>query len=239
MLTDEIKTAKTGAFDIYSERYDHWFDVHRAAYISELLALRTLVPWDGHGLEIGVGTGRFAGPLGVAMGIDPSDAMLTRAAARGVETAKGIAEALPFPDSSFDYALVVTTICFVRSPDRMLAEAHRVLRPNGKLVIGFVNRLSGIGRGYLEHQSESVFYREAVFYSAAEVGELLGAQGFNARTWVQTLFRPLAEITEIEPVRPGTDDGAFVVVVADRTRDEVRERGPRCHLGRTGPPREQ
>jgi SAM-dependent methyltransferase len=221
MVTMGMDTAKTAPFDAHSERYDQWFEVHRAAYISELLALRTLVPWDGYGLEIGVGTGRFAGQLGVAVGLDPSDAMLTRAAVRGVETAKGVAEALPFPDGSFDYALVVTTICFVDSPDKMLAEAHRVLRPDGKLVIGFIDRQSGIGRTYLEHQSESVFYCEAVFYSSAEVGELLRARGFIARAWEQTLFRPLAEITEIEPVRPGTGDGAFVVVTADRSRDEV------------------
>ncbi len=221
-----IETAKTGPFDAHSERYDRWFEVHRAAYISELLALRMLVPCDGRGLEIGVGSGRFAGPLGVAMGLDPSDAVLTRAAARGVETAKGIAEALPFPDGSFDYALVVTTICFVGSPDRMLAEAHRVLRPDGKLVVGFIDRQSGIGRSYLKHQSESVFYREAIFYSAAEVGELLRTRGFNLRTWGQTLFHPLAETTEIEPARPGTGDGAFVVLMADRTRNEVGSMWP-------------
>ncbi len=223
MNIGEIQTAKAGPFDVHSARYDQWFDVHRAAYVSELLALRTLIPWSVNGLEIGVGTGRFAGPLGVSVGIDPSDAMLTHAAVRGVETVKGLAEALPFPDGSFDYALVVTTICFVRSPERMLAEARRVLRLDGKLVIGFINRQSEIGRGYLEHQSKSVFYREAMFYSASEVGELLDAQGFKARTWGQTLFRPLAEITEVEPVRPGTDEGAFVVVLADRTSDVVRK----------------
>jgi SAM-dependent methyltransferase len=210
---------KLGPFDIHSERYDHWFEAHWAAYISELLALRMLVPCRGHGLEIGVGTGRFAGPLGVAMGLDPSDAMLSRAIARGVETTKGIAEALPFPDGAFDYVLIVTTICFVDSPDKILAEAHRVLRSNGKLIIGFIDRESAIGRGYLARQSESVFYREAVFYSAADMGDLLRAQGFSVRTWGQTLSRPLAEIADIEPVRPGTGDGAFVVVMADRVRD--------------------
>jgi SAM-dependent methyltransferase len=144
--------------------------------------------------------------------------MLSRAAARGIETTKGIAEALPFPDGSFDYAVIVTTICFVGSPDKMLAEAHRVLRPDGKLVIGFIDRESGLGQGYLERQSESVFYREARFYSAAEVGELVRSAGFNSLTWGQTLFRPLAEITEVEPVRPGTGDGAFVAVMAERVR---------------------
>jgi SAM-dependent methyltransferase len=208
--------ARTAPFDVHHERYERWFEEHRAAYVSELLALRAVVPWEGHGLEIGVGTGRFAAPLGVPVGLDPSEAMLTRAAARGIEVVKGTAEALPFSDGVFDHALVVTTICFVDSPAKMMAEAHRVLRPGGKVVLGLVDRRSALGGEYLEHQSGSAFYRDAVFYSAAEVGELLQGAGFVARAWGQTLFRPLSEIEEIEPVRRGTGRGAFVVVSADR-----------------------
>jgi SAM-dependent methyltransferase len=211
-----LVVVKIGPFEAHGERYEQWFETHRAAYVSELLALRPFIPSDGLGLEIGVGTARFAGPLGVPLGIDPSAAMLGLAAARGIETVRGTAEALPFRDGSFDYGLIVTTICFVDSPDGMIAEAHRVLRPDGRLVIGFIDRESGLGQTYFEQRAESVFYREAVFYSAAEVGQLLRAGGFIARAWGQTLVRPLAEITEIEPVRPGSGTGAFVVVAADR-----------------------
>jgi ubiquinone/menaquinone biosynthesis C-methylase UbiE len=58
--------------------------------------------------------------------------MLTLAAARGIEVVVGTAEHLSFPSASFDYAPVVTTLCFVDSPAQMLAEAHRVLRPNAE-----------------------------------------------------------------------------------------------------------
>jgi ubiquinone/menaquinone biosynthesis C-methylase UbiE len=134
-----VDQAKMAPFDANCERYDRWFEKHQAAYISELLALRALVPCEGRGLEVGVGTGRFAAPLGIAVGVDPSNAMLTRAAQRRVEVVRGVAEALPFPDGSFDHVLIVTTICFVDSPEKMLAEARRVLRPGGKLVMGFVD----------------------------------------------------------------------------------------------------
>jgi hypothetical protein len=108
----------------------------------------------------------------------------------------------------------VTTICFVDRPSAMVSEARRVLRPDRELVIGFIDRESPLGQRYLQHRTESVFYREAEFFSAAEVGELLHAGGFVAHRWAQTLFRPLDEITEIEPVRPGTGTGSFVVVTA-------------------------
>jgi ubiquinone/menaquinone biosynthesis C-methylase UbiE len=208
---------RVAPFEAHHERYEAWFEKHEAAYISELLALRPFVPWEGRGIEIGVGSGRFAGPLGAQVGVDPSPAMLVHAAARGIETVEGVAENLPFADSSFDHALVVTTLCFVDSPATMLAEARRVLKPGGRLVIGFIDRESTLGQNYLAHQAESVFYREATFYSADEVARLLEQTGFSDRAWAQTLAHPLPETREIEPLRPGRGQCAFVVVAATRT----------------------
>jgi SAM-dependent methyltransferase len=207
--------ARTVPFEAHHQRYDDWFETHRAAYVSELLALRPFVPCEGRGLEIGVGTGRFAGPLGVRVGVDPSMQMLARAARRGVRVVAGTAEALPFASGSFEYALIVTTICFVDSPKAMMAEAHRVLRPKGTLIVGFVDRDSYLGQRYLADKSGSVFYREADFYSADDVTQLLYHARFTVRTWGQTLTRPLPDIKEVEPLRPGRGDGAFVVAAAE------------------------
>jgi SAM-dependent methyltransferase len=205
---------RSEAFEQHTGRYEAWFEHHDAAYVSELLALRPFVPMTGWGLEIGVGSARFAAPLGVQVGIDPSPAMIDVARARGIDAVQGTAEALPFADDSFDHALVVTTICFVDSPAQMLAQATRVLKPAGRLVIGFIDRASALGRDYLAHQAESVFYREASFYSADEVERLLRAAGFSISDWAQTLARPLVETREIEPARPGRGDCGFVVVSA-------------------------
>ena len=208
---------RTAPFEAHHRRYDDWFVRHAAAYQSELLAVRSLLPWLGLGLAIGVGTGRFAAPLGVQVGIDPASKVLDYAANRGISTVQAIAELLPFSDSSFDYALCVTTICFVDDATAMLSEAHRILKLGGELVIGFIDRTSDLGQHYLAHQAENVFYREATFYSAAEVEQLLRDTGFTEPVWVQTLSKTLDETREIEPLRAGYGQGAFVVIKACRS----------------------
>lgn len=203
---------RTKPFEIHHRRYDDWFVRHAAAYQSELLAVRALLPWQGLGLSIGVGTGRFAAPMGVQVGIDPVQEVLTYAAKRGVATVQAIAEALPFADCSFDYALSVTTICFVDDIKAMLKEAFRVLKPDGVLVIGFIDRNSNLGQHYLAHQAENVFYHEATFFSADEVEQLLHDAGFSEPVWVQTLSKKLEEIDEIESLCYGYGQGSFVGV---------------------------
>lgn len=216
---------RTEPFVTLHARYDGWFERHRAAYLSELLAVRALLPWEGLGLEIGVGTGRFAGPLGVKFGIDPAGETLGYARARGVSVARAVAEALPFSDAVFDYALVVTTICFVDDARAMLRETARVLRPGGKLVIGLIDRESPLGQDYVSHQAENVFYREAIFYSALEVEALLKETGFSHLVWVQTLSTPLSEIHEIEPITTGTGRSAFLVVRSQTSEKSGAGRG--------------
>jgi SAM-dependent methyltransferase len=209
---------KDAPFEQHSGRYEAWFDAHGETYVSELLALRIFVPLTGLGLEIGVGSGRFAAALGIQVGLDPSPAMLALARARGIEVVRGMAEELPFADDNFDHALVVTTLCFVDSPAAMLAEARRVLKPAGTLVIGFIDRNSALGQAYDARRAESVFYRDARLFSAGQVERLLLEAGFRVRGWAQTLTRPLADSREVEPAQPGHGAGAFVVVMASNDK---------------------
>jgi SAM-dependent methyltransferase len=208
--------ARTRAFEELPERYDDWFERHEAAYRSELDAVRALLPAGGRGLEIGVGSGRFAAPLGVAVGVDPAKALLGQAARRGIRVARAVAESLPFRGGVFDYAVIVTTICFVDDPAGMLAEARRVLRAGGAICIGFVDRESALGRHYVGNRDRSPFYRDAVFHSSAEVEALVRDAGFVDPVWVQTLFAPVDTLTGVDAVREGRGTGGFVVVRAVR-----------------------
>jgi hypothetical protein len=64
--------AKTKPFDEYASQYEDWFERNKFAFESELRAIREQLPKSNNGIEIGVGSGRFAVPLGIKIGIDPS-----------------------------------------------------------------------------------------------------------------------------------------------------------------------
>ena len=206
--------AKSAPFEAHSGRYDQWFVRHEAAYLCELLAVRALLPWEGRGLEVGVGTGRFAAPLGVEVGLDPARPMLVHAKERNIDVFEGVAEALPFADGAFDYVLMVVVLSFLDDAKAALDEIRRVLKPGGALVIGFLDYGSPVGRDYLERHAHRAFFRDATFYASDAVERLLTQAGFHDLCWVQTLFRPPEEISEIEPLRSGHGEGAFVVVRA-------------------------
>jgi hypothetical protein len=52
-------------FEDHAGDYDRWFDEHNDTYQAQLRMLRKALPDDGRGLEVGVGSGRFAVPLGI------------------------------------------------------------------------------------------------------------------------------------------------------------------------------
>ena len=58
-------------FDLYYQEYENWFEKHPEIYKAEIETIKTLLP-KGKGMEVGVGSGKFAKPLGIKFGIEPS-----------------------------------------------------------------------------------------------------------------------------------------------------------------------
>jgi SAM-dependent methyltransferase len=208
--------AKIGVYEEHAGEYDGWFAENRFAYESELRAVGMSLPRPGTGVEIGVGTGRFAGRLGIRIGVEPSKSMRTIARDRGIVVVGGSAEALPFRDGRFDFAVMVTVLCFLDDPDAAMREACRVLAPSGSLVVAFIDRASPLGKKYDARKNESAYYRQATFYSAGEVTELLSRAGFRTLAFRQTIFGEPDAMTGMDPVREGFGEGCFVVVRADK-----------------------
>ena len=204
----------TEPFEQYSTEYENWFEENRFAYQSELAAIREFIPDHKKGIEIGAGSGRFATPLGIEIGIDPSPKMREIAKSYGLEVYDAVAEALPFSDASFDFALMVTTICFLDDVEAALKEAYRIVKLSGSLIIGFIDKDSPLGKLYQQRKKKSVFYDVATFYSVNEIVSLLKKAGFKHFNFAQTIFHNLTQITDIASAKAGYGEGSFVVVRA-------------------------
>jgi SAM-dependent methyltransferase len=211
-----------GTVDIFSaeaDRYDAWFDSPegRVLFENEVAAIRLL--WRHEfcpALEVGVGTGRFAQALGVEFGLDPAAGALRLAQGRGIEVKQARGEALPFPDAAFGGVLMIATLCFADNPSGLLQEAARVLRPEGRLLIGDIPGDSPWGDFYQRKKAGGhPFYRDARFFAIDEIEKMLREARLSPVGFSSILIQSRPEAAQPEPPRLGRAAGAgFVCLLA-------------------------
>jgi len=201
---------KDNPFDIFSDEYENWFKENELIFQSELLALKQVIPVGKEGVEIGIGSGIFAKKLNIKFGIDPSDRMLAYAKQRNLVVQKGFAENLPYPDKNFDFAVFITSICFVDNPEKAIKEAHRIVKDKGDLIIAFIDKESSLGKSIKLEKEDSKFYRHAKFYSVSEMTSMIVNNHFEITEIIQTLTEINLKIPE-NPMK-GHGKGSFVVI---------------------------
>ena len=210
--------ALVDTFEEHVDQYEQWYENYPEVYQSELLALQEQfleLPQNIRGIEVGLGTGRFAEPLGIKEGVEPSVEMAKRAVKRNIEIMKATAEQLPYAAMQFDFVLFVT-VCHFKNLKKALTEAYRVLKPNGTLIIGFLDKKQSVAKSYVAKKQKSNFYEKAIFYSVNDVEQLLGKIGFKKMNYNQTLFGELETINEIQIPEPGHGKGSFVTLRATK-----------------------
>jgi SAM-dependent methyltransferase len=133
VVTNQIRFDDGAAYERYMGK---WSQLAGEKFL-DWLAPRSGLRW----LDVGCGNGAFTemlvdrcAPLSV-QGLDPSAAQLayarTRPALRGAQLRQGDAMALPFPDDTFDAAVMPLVIFFVPDPAQGVAEMVRVVCPGG------------------------------------------------------------------------------------------------------------
>jgi SAM-dependent methyltransferase len=204
-----IQLNAISALDTHAAEYDNWFGRHQDIFERELAALRKLIPATGKGIEIGAGTGRFTAALNIATGVEPSPIMAQLALARGIEIIHASAEELPVADASFDFALMVTTVCFLDDIPKAFSEVNRILKPGGSFIIGLIDKESELGKSYAAQKTKNRWYLDAHFHTVPEIAGLLQDAGFGQFDYWQTLFNTMDTNTAPEP---GYGKGSFVVI---------------------------
>jgi len=191
--------------------FDEWYDSHQAIYQSEINALEKVMP-SGRGLEVGIGTGRFASAFSVPFGLDPSFNMLKLAKQRNIKVVQGFGENLPFKNGSFHYISIVFTIEFVDDPLHFLKEAVRILKRNGTLILGILDRNSQWGQFHEKQAAQSKTYSAFHSLTPEEIFEIFKKINVEFKEAFQTLFQPPPDIKDIEKPRKGFGQGGFVVI---------------------------
>jgi ubiquinone/menaquinone biosynthesis C-methylase UbiE len=141
----------------------------------------------GEVLEVAVGTGRNFGfyPEGVRLtGIELSTEMLAIARRRAVEVGfqadlrQGDAQALAFPDASFDTVVCTFSLCSIPDDRKAVTEMKRVLRPGGILIlVDHVPSTARLWRG-IQWLLEPVTVRVEGEYLLRRPLKLVQAEGF-------------------------------------------------------------
>ena len=137
---------RNGAGDFYSDVAGEWDRLRGELYGERFTdaALGALIPPDWTVADLACGSGSVAALLAPqvarVVAVDRSREMLAAArrrlvGRRNVELRRGELEALPVEDASCDAALLLLGLTHVAEPARALAEAARILRPGGRLVV--------------------------------------------------------------------------------------------------------
>jgi ubiquinone/menaquinone biosynthesis C-methylase UbiE len=154
----------------------------------------------GDVLEIGAGTGanfEYYDDAARVVALEPDPHMLKRAEAKlrpNITLRQAPAEALPFPDASFDAVVSTLVLCTVSDPAAALAEIHRVLRPGGKLV--FIEHVRADG---LAGRVQRLIRRPWRYFSAGcnvdrATGDTMRDASFALTTLKRTKFMPIMPV---------------------------------------------
>jgi ubiquinone/menaquinone biosynthesis C-methylase UbiE len=175
------------AFSSVASSYEDWFESPLGKYVDslEMESLdRILEGIEGSAaIEIGAGTGHIARRLlsrfGRVVAVEPSQAMREEGMRRTDDTRVSwyddVAERLRFAEGSFDCALFFTVLEFVDDPRKAIREALRVVRPGGRLVVGYLHPLSPWSALY-RHLGErgTMPWAAARFYTRDELEHWVG-----------------------------------------------------------------
>jgi len=155
MATDHIRFDDGAAYERYMGK---WSQLVAGSFL-EWLDAGSGMRW----LDVGCGNGAFTETLFqrcapvLVQGVDPSEGQLAfarkRLASRAAQFHKGDAMALPFPDNSFDAAVMPLVIFFVPDPAKGVAEMTRVVCPGG-IVTAYAWDMAGGGFPYETLQAE-------------------------------------------------------------------------------------
>ena len=211
-------------FDSLPDVYDEWFTtpIGKLAKEYELkLVLNMLKPRPGElVLDAGCGTGVFTSGIiekgASVIGLDVSRPMLNRATYKIKHRFSCVCADmlyLPFENNTFDKAISITAIEFIKDARQALGELERVTKPGGAIVVATLNSLSPWAKKRKKYaeKAEGIF-ADAIFRSPDELAGLLALKCITKTAIHFPDDSDPQQVIEIEEkgTSAGLDSGAFV-----------------------------
>lgn len=157
--------------------------MHRGAKstAAKLIELGDFQPAD-HLLDLAGGAGRIAELLIDKVGkitiVDNSEGMLIECRKNPkLICVAGEADSIPFPDNTFDKAIIVDSFHHFTNWEKIAAEVKRVLKPGGRVILEEFNRKNFFGFFYWLVEIIGRFGSR--FFLPKELAALWAAQGFS------------------------------------------------------------
>jgi len=173
-------------------------ELYQQAFRSEIAALEPASLCD-----VGCGAGALvahAQSLGAfAIGVEPDAGMVAKGSAAGLDLRQGTAEALPFPDASFDLVTFENSLHHVTGISQALAEAMRVARRAIVLVDPWFDLSipsQAVGDQFERWLKKLDRMTGMVHWDPIPAGEIIGALGGVAHA---TAVRHLLHLTPMTP----------------------------------------
>jgi ubiquinone/menaquinone biosynthesis C-methylase UbiE len=206
--TDEMVDHLVDFFDRIAPVYDTWAGGQHARIAARLVDLASPAQHE-HVLDVGTGTGLVAHLVaprvspGTVLGIDLSENMLsiarTRTKVKNIQFMGMAAEHLVFRPATFDLVTMGEALAYFADPTMALEEAHRVLRPGGRLAVSCQRRslntraqdlfFQGLAPLARRHYLSLPRYssERSRFGEPAVLPQILGAAGFDVTRISETV----------------------------------------------------
>lgn len=127
-----------------------------AVYRRRLLYPRLTKHLRGRLLDIGCGIGDMLAFRPNSVGVDVNPRTVNFCVQRGLHAELMMPDRLPFESATFDSAVLDNVLEHILDPAPLLAEVHRILKPEGLLLVGVPG-----SRGWKSDPDHKIYYDEA------------------------------------------------------------------------------
>ena len=207
--------------DGHSTKYNSLPENNSFVFQSEIVAIRGMLPESVEriGLTVGSDADLYDAALGLNGGIERFLQLPGNETDRGNEIREDEIDRPQYSDMQFDFILMILPVLSHENLFITMKEAYRILKADGSLLVGFMDRDHLNGRPHTSQENARSLYKQPTQPAAYKVEKIINElikAGFRDLEFKQTLFGNPDRVISIQQPRNGYGKGSFVVIGASK-----------------------